>query len=358
MITGVALRQSPIGWEFVSEAALEKFVWENLQELLGIQPLKRQHVSKGEIADILAVDNDGGLIVLELKNTEDRYLIQQLTRYYANLIEEKPFIEMVNYEHPIRLVAISPIYHRHNLVDQKYSNLQFELLKFSVVQENDKFHFNLLDLESSILQKYQIPYTAVSTAVIESVVETPQLLLSWLGGCSSEEQAGFLKIRNKILSCSSKIKELADKKAIQYGAGKAKLCAEICFHQKTQRPVLFLWLPTPATYNVPVWKADAPTEIAYVKKPVIGRLRIWTNGQTITHIGHVPEGFGTMKLQAEWDQLPLNKRQGLRQSLSSRSHIPPSIDWYARSLKDAEKPDYWEFLADLAIETWLARNKG
>lgn len=108
MISGVALRETSTGWEFASEAALEKFIWGSLPELFGVTPLKQQHIANGEVCDILAVDSAGGLIVLELKNVEDRYLIQQLTRYYANLLAEKPFQAEVNYSRPVRLIAIAP----------------------------------------------------------------------------------------------------------------------------------------------------------------------------------------------------------------------------------------------------------
>lgn len=91
MLSGTALCQTATGWHFASEAALEKFAWEHLQALLGLTPLKRQHNSNGEICDILAVSPDKALTIVELKNVEDRYLIQQLTRYYANLLAEKPF---------------------------------------------------------------------------------------------------------------------------------------------------------------------------------------------------------------------------------------------------------------------------
>ena len=38
--------------------------------------------------------------------------------------------------------------------------------------------------------------------------------------------------------------------------------------------------------------------------PIIGRLRIWTNGMTISHVGHIPDGFGKMKTLQEWEQVP------------------------------------------------------
>ena len=77
----VSLRKTGSGWEFESETILEDFVWANLQQLLGLIPLKRQYRVSGQICDIVAVDENKRLVVLELKNGEDRYIVQQLTRY-------------------------------------------------------------------------------------------------------------------------------------------------------------------------------------------------------------------------------------------------------------------------------------
>lgn len=59
-------------------------------------------------------------MVLELKNGEDRYIVQQLTRYYDALREEKPFNEKIDYEQPIVLIAITPSFHKDNFTDRKY----------------------------------------------------------------------------------------------------------------------------------------------------------------------------------------------------------------------------------------------
>jgi RecB family endonuclease NucS len=105
MLAGAALRKTGAGWEFASVAALEDFIWENLQQLLGFTPLKRQYTVKNEVCDILALDEQNQLVIIELKNAEDRYVIQQLTRYYDNLLDEKPFLEQIDYSQPVRLIA-------------------------------------------------------------------------------------------------------------------------------------------------------------------------------------------------------------------------------------------------------------
>ncbi len=55
-------------WKFATEADLEDFVWANLKELFGLIPLKRQYYIKGQICDILALNEKKQLVVLELKN--------------------------------------------------------------------------------------------------------------------------------------------------------------------------------------------------------------------------------------------------------------------------------------------------
>jgi RecB family endonuclease NucS len=77
-----------MGWEFISEAALEQFVWQNLAEALGFTPLRQQYRLKDEICDRLALDREGGLVLLALKYAEDRYLMPQSTRYDDSLLEE------------------------------------------------------------------------------------------------------------------------------------------------------------------------------------------------------------------------------------------------------------------------------
>ena len=95
-----------------SELALEDFIWKNLSQLFKLTPLKRQHPAKGEYCEILAVDDNKQLTIIELKNTEDRYLVQQLTRYYDNLVDEKSFAEQIDYNQQINLIGIAPSFHK------------------------------------------------------------------------------------------------------------------------------------------------------------------------------------------------------------------------------------------------------
>ena len=82
MLSSAALRKTGPGWEFANEEALEDFVEVHLQSLLSLTVIKRQFTVNEQRCDIIAVDENKRLVVLELKNGEDRYVVQQLTRYY------------------------------------------------------------------------------------------------------------------------------------------------------------------------------------------------------------------------------------------------------------------------------------
>jgi RecB family endonuclease NucS len=344
------------GWKFLSEAALEKFVCENLKMLFSADLLKQQYNCNGEISDILAVDRDKRLLIIELKNTEDRSIIQQLTRYHANLLEAKPFPQEIDYSRPIRLIGITPSYHRHNLIDRLSSRLSFELLQFSIIDRNPSFDFQLEDIDrasapqggrASAPKICTITYQAIEKLVVENLPEPPELLTKWLGACTQEEQAGLMLVRNKILGCHQKMKEeVIDKRYIQYGSGKTRLCAEIYFHSKIQKPVLFLWLPLPSAGNRNMQK----------EKPMIGRIRIWTDGKGISHIGHVPEGFGKMKTPEEWEAIPIEKRPSnwADWSYTSKSPCPLTVKRYLNHSGDFDQ-DYWSVLSTLAVEKWVEK---
>jgi RecB family endonuclease NucS len=335
------------GWKFVSELVLEKLVWANLKELFDIIPFKQQYNCNGEISDILAIDDHKRLVIIELKNVEDRYIIQQLTRYYANLLEEKPFSEEIDYSLPARLIAITPEYHRHNLIDREHSRLNFEFFQFSITSSNLSFDLILEELgQEGIQKKCSIPYQPLEILAPENIPDIPEVLISWLGSCNKEEQDIFLKVRNLILTSHEKIGEIIDKKIIQYGSNKSKLCAEICYESKIGKPILFLWLPLPSVCGV-----NLEQEI-----PKFGRMRIWIDGSRISHLAHIPKGFGHMKTWDEWELIPREKRpKNIHWSYSSESYIPVHIENYLRTKGNLEELDICNYLTTLVIQYLLAR---
>ncbi|NJL89634.1 MAG: DUF91 domain-containing protein [Coleofasciculaceae cyanobacterium SM2_1_6] len=123
IVNRVGVRENGEIWEFINEVALEDFLWDNLEVLWGLIPFQRQLNINGQICDILALDKDRSLVILELKNTEDRYILQQLTRYYDAVVRSKPFPDQIDYSRSIKLVAIKPQFHRDNHTDRQYSKI-------------------------------------------------------------------------------------------------------------------------------------------------------------------------------------------------------------------------------------------
>lgn len=273
----VSLRKTGSGWEFESETILEDFVWVNLQQLLGLIPLKRQYRVSGQICDIVAVDQNKRLVVLELKNGEDRYIVQQLTRYYDALLEEKAFNAEIDYSQPVRLVAIAPNFHKDNFTDRKYHKLFLEFLQFKIIQTSKIFYLQLEDIDSSKVSKVNISYKATDST--ENVSTPPPALQKLLSRCTPEQIKVILSIRNQILSFDQRIEEMSTATSIKYGNGKSKqskLCAEFCSDSKGSL-LIFLWLPR-----------------KNLTSKIISRARIWTDWNDTALIeGYVSAGVGT-----------------------------------------------------------------
>lgn len=344
-LSNVSLRKVSAGWEFSSELALEDFIWERLENLLKLKPFQRQYAVMGEICDILALTSERQLAILELKNTEDRYIIQQLTRYYANLLEEKPFTDSIDYEKPIRLIAIAPTFHRHNYIDRQYSRLTFEFIEMKVTQ-TEQFYLELHREDTTAEAiKAALPFQEIELDLQPAdLPEVPEQLLKWLGACSASDQQAILKARQQILSFHPRMQEFANKTSIQYGTGKTKLCAEICFWRSRQQPILFLWLPLPNCWQ----RKNKPERI--------GRLRLWMSDGIVMHVGHVPSGWGKMRLKTEWDALPKSKwpRRALYESLSSDSMTPIPV---GRFHPPGVEPNHGKVLLNefvsVALQKWL-----
>ena len=242
MLNYANLRKTGTGWEFESEEALEDFAWANLKQLLGLTPLKRQYIVKGQICDILAVDEHKRLVVLELKNTEDRYIVQQLTRYYDALLEEKPFKELVDYAQPIDLIAITPKVHRDNLIDRKYHHLSIQFLQFQLVMSGEALYLQLKDTDKDKL--FQLEISSQKRDSTESLPAPPKLLQKLLSSCSNEQVRVIMEIRNQILSFDKRMQEVSTAGSIKYGNGKSKtskFCAEFCPNSKGEL-LVFLWI--------------------------------------------------------------------------------------------------------------------
>lgn len=255
------LRKTEQGWTFREERLLEDFVWDSLGDL-DLVPIKRQFGINGEYCDILAKTKTNQLVVLELKNNDDRYIIHQLTRYYHGLKTTKPFKDSVDYEQPIRLIAIAPDFHRHNFIDRRYNLLQFEFIRFEILNQTDNFYL-LFHLEGrkKLTISNPIPFIAGGKILSQSqnnidLPTPPRMLINTLDQLLPSAKIEILRFREKMLSSNKRIKEIKETRSLFYGRGKTKPCCQFKlvpvsninkssqFSQVYQFQC-YLWLPVP-----------------------------------------------------------------------------------------------------------------
>lgn len=249
-------------WQFQSEAYLETFVWEYLEPLLGLKPLARQQWLNNQVCDILAVAPDRQLVIIELKNTEDRYVVQQLTRYYHAVLRQQLFADQVDYNLPIRLLAIAPQFHEHNWIDRLYCHLSLEFIRFQIQEQDGRLYFELLandqrlsslDLPPSV-QSWLVSTTLETEPPPPAISPPPKSLRKLLEGLPTlEQQERVLAVRERILQADDRMMEVGYTTTTSYGLRKGaddlykgKRCAEFmpCL-PGVNRPRLLLLLPFP-----------------------------------------------------------------------------------------------------------------
>lgn len=156
----MSLIQTGQRWQFSSELDLEEVVWRNLPELLNVAPLRRQFAISGKFCDLLAVDASDQLVIIELKNSEDRYVVQQLTRYYDAIQSAEALPFSVNSAQP-RLIAIAPSFHNDTFIDCRYSTLDIELLTFGLEPSSDDINLTIQSITGKALSTLCLPETLI-----------------------------------------------------------------------------------------------------------------------------------------------------------------------------------------------------
>ncbi|MBE9206408.1 DUF91 domain-containing protein [Nostoc sp. LEGE 06077] len=234
------LKKTQQGWMFTEEYLLENFLWDTLEDTLDMVPLQRQFSIQEGYCDIIAKTKNNQLVILELKNCEDRYIIHQLTRYYHSFSLEQPFKDLIDYSQPIRLIAIAPDFHKHNFIDRRYSLLQIEFIRFNILNYTNSFYLQLNHKgRREITVKKEIPFTLIqndqeTSSPEKSIVLAPRVLLNFLDKLSPIAKIEVLRLREKILGYGQKIKEIKEIKSIFYGRGKSNPCCQLKFISRTQ----------------------------------------------------------------------------------------------------------------------------
>ncbi|VXD13303.1 endonuclease NucS domain-containing protein [Planktothrix paucivesiculata] len=304
-------------WSFGNEKALEDFVWDNLRNLLELTPLKRQYKVNGEICDILALDKDQQLVIIELKNITDRGVVQQLTRYYNNLIGVKPIDLEIDYSKLIRLMAIMPSFHKHNFVDKEHSKLSLEFLSFEIIKQPDSLALSLTNVDTEKTVYTKINYHKNDVFDLSCYLpDPPNSLLKIISNCSPEKQQYILKLRKHILCFHEKIQEIYAPAVIKYGRGKDNICVEI-----RKDNSFYLCLPIP------------DRQVMGSKYPS-GKMQIFTNDfQQINLIGYIPKGKRSI----------------------DKSYRYEDFEKFIQVTDSIESLNQLENLINIALQNWLER---
>jgi RecB family endonuclease NucS len=289
----IRLKKLADHWHFENEAHLELFVQSYVLEKLGLTILKKQYAVEGQICDLLAVDEKQQLAILELKNVEDRSLVQQITRYYDAVRRVQPFPEQVDYSQAIRLMAIAPDFHRDNHIDRQYSQLAIEFWRFKIIERANHKYLHLSNIETQQRVQAKIPYEE-SVAEL-NIPNPPKTFQNLIAQCDVPEQQRLLQLRDRLLRFDTRMQETVSGGSVVYGRSKSKPCAELRWDRSRACVVLYLWIPHVQNRGA---------------KPIVARMRLWTDWQTISDLGHVPKGNGRKISVREWQAgniRPLNK---------------------------------------------------
>ena len=305
---GIQLLQTGNQWKFANESEFERFLWNLLPDYLDCQPLHRQFRINNQCCDILAIGSGQELAIIELKVAEDRYLVTQLTRYFDAIAQEKPFADQVNYQRPIRLIAIAPSYHPDNLTDIRYSQLSFELYQHQIKRQASNHYLTLTNLHNQEQRKQKISVVQLPSSTPD-LPDPPRLIQNWIKRCTPEQASSLLNLRARILNFDPRIQEIVQDRGIFYGKGK-KYVAELRTDPANEFCIFF-------------WLSDR-----YYFPGQIRRIRYWTNWITAGYWGPCNSGF---KLSVRWGQgsYQFAKAPRLQQSL--------------------------EVLTDKALKQWLER---
>lgn len=365
-------------WEFANEASLEDFVWDNLEQLLGLKPLRRQHHVNGNFCDILAVSENHQLVIIELKNTKDRYVVQQLTRYYDALLKEKPFEHQIDYELPASLNILSPSFHKDNFTDCKYHKLKFDFLWFSI-SGDIKPQLKIQNLETNDVCAIDIPYSLQQNSDVARAISQPLKSFSnALSRCAHHNSSLILEVREKILKFDERLQETQVKNGyFTFGSGKTKICADFTAQKYRindscclEYPVFALWLPISFGMKYRFSRVTLPSNLFLMDgtqvfdegawKFQVGQSKYMLSTSEFTKL--CQKGLGrTQKMTQDWHidwYLSLFLSQELNIDVE-RDNLSEILQDYCfkKNLPDANKSNtnLLNFFVEVALEKWVHR---
>ena len=220
-----------------------------MPKLLNLKPLHRQFSIDGKFCDLLAVDKADRLVIVELKNVEDRYVVQQLVCYYDAIARAQSLPFEASTTAP-RLLAISPSFYADTLTDCQYCTLPVELFTFSIQSSTSgRFKLVLSDDAGKDVSALALPKSLQANQPGIHIAAPPRKLLNWLSRVHELEHAWILALRQQLLGADARMKEIVEPNRILYGKGKSKPCCELkkirASEYRGEGIDCCLWLPDP-----------------------------------------------------------------------------------------------------------------
>jgi Endonuclease NucS len=275
--------------EFETERHLEWFFWDAVLAKIGLKPLKRQHICREGVCDILAQGIENQLVIIELKNTQDSHVIKQITSYFHALKEEQPFAEQIDYTKPIDLCTVCPSYSDRTELVLEYHKLDFTLLSYRTKRNNNGFVFTLYKwIEKTELTTIEIPLSFEDYPRF-SLPDPPKSFVDLLEKSSEYEKRWVIQIRDQIYRFAQdlnyKISEKSEGKWTRFERNKQNPITEIGWDNKRDGLAIYLWLPF-ATINGK-WNMRGTRGDNYRRTSM---MRIWVVDGIVKYIGYIENG--------------------------------------------------------------------
>ncbi|CAD5929691.1 hypothetical protein PCC9214_01199 [Planktothrix tepida] len=229
----------------------------------------------------------------------------------------KPIDLEIDYNKPIRLMAIMPSFHKHNFVDKEHSKLSLEFFSFEILEQSDSLALSLTNIDREKTVCTKINYDKNDVFDLSCYLpHPPNSLLKIIANCSPEKQQDILKLRKHILCFHEKIQEIYAPGVIKYGRGKDNICVEI-----RQDNLFYLYLPIP------------DRQVMGSKYP-LGKMQIFTNDfQQINLIGYILKG---------------------KRSIDKVYHYK-DFEKFIQVIDSIESLNQLENLINIALQNWLER---
>jgi hypothetical protein len=242
---------------FESEQDLESYIEDRFEDIFpGLTLLSRQYTSQNQRCDLICTKKSNKqLVIIELKNQIDRYIIAQLIRYRKALLLEQPFVGLLDYSLPIELIAIAPKFHEDNYTEKEACKFEenIHLLTFNIELQNETSKFKILGQEHDINFPICGLLDANTNFPTQNHLLTPEIgfFASRLSESHTNCDRDFLLLHSLFMRQPMVKHWMTNSKKILYSTGKGENSKKLAEITNTSRGIyLYLWLPSRVKTNV------------------------------------------------------------------------------------------------------------